>query len=45
MIKLETLERKESFDRQVSCTNDSNRNKYTYLNNKYGMRLTNENIH
>ena len=44
MIKLETLERKESFDRKISCTHDSNRNKDRYLNNKYGMRLANENI-
>ncbi|GEM_PF-1963966 len=44
MIKLETLERKESFDRGISCTHDSNRNKDNYLNNKYGMRLANENI-
>ena len=44
MIKLETLEKKESFDRQISCTHDSNRNKHRYLNNKYGMRLANENI-
>ena len=44
MMKLETLERKESFDRGISCTHDSNRNKDNYLNNKYGMRLANENI-
>ncbi len=44
MIKLEPLERKESFDKQIFCTNDSNRNKGRYLNNKYGMRLADENI-
>ena len=44
MIKLETLERKESFDRQISRTNDSNRNKHRFLNNKSGMRLANEDI-
>ena len=43
MIKLKTLERKESFDRQISYTDDSNRNEQRYLNNKYGVRLANEN--